>query len=353
MIALSAVLTAVNWYYVPLVISCEFALFLGVQASRGQLLYVLEAPGSKIVSSVAHVGFYLIMSFCPWVHLRVDNGNLGGGWYSFMIVYKLLSNAAIVIYATGQFAEIDGGTTEVFMEGKTVRTMFFIALVVTIAGVTLFLTYVQQSHRWTFYASRMTGPELFQWYFDATQLINDAETKEQQRVWVWLFAHPSYLDQDKVKEWLLGLKSDGEILGGVDKKLPKGCGPFTGHSLDTFFTKSLERYAYYNDTEGFLLVEAHLNKLKEEVDSRALVVTAKGATVRSSIKEEDKEEDMGEDKEEDKEEMENGMKATDEEEILRLKALLGSKEKEIQERNEMIQERDEKIARLEDRIAGE
>ena len=109
------------------------------------------------------------------------------------------------------------------------------------------------------------------------------------------------------------------------------------------------------------------------------------------------------DKEEEKVEVGNGMKATDEEEILRLKALLESKEnemeekkreaaeemeakkreiaeereenrvkfmakeKEIQERNEMIQERnemlqkrdemiqerDEKIARLEDRIAGE
>jgi hypothetical protein len=374
MIALSAVLTAFNWYYVPLVMGCEFALFVGVQASREQLLYVLEAPGSKTVSSVAHVGFYLIMSFCPWVQLRVDDGNLGGGWYSSMIIYKLLSNAAIVIYATGQFAEIDRGTTEVFMEGRTARTMFFIVVVVTIAGVTLFLTCVQQSHRWTFYASRMTGPEFYQWYFDATQLMFDAETKEQQRVYFWLGVHPCYFDQDKVKEWLLGLQSDGEILSGVDKKLPKGCSQFTGHSLDSFFTKSLESYAYYNDTEGFPLVEAHLNKLKEEVDSRPLVVTVKGATVRSSIKEEDKKED----KEEDKEEEGKGMKANDEEEILRLKALLSSKEKEIsekkrevaeereenrvkfmakekeiqerdellQERNEMIQERDEKIARL-------
>jgi len=64
-----------------------------------------------------------------------------------MIVYKLLSNAAIVMYATGQFAEIDVGTREVFMEGRTARTMYFIALVVPVAGGTLFLTYVQQSHR--------------------------------------------------------------------------------------------------------------------------------------------------------------------------------------------------------------
>ena len=58
-----------------------------------------------------------------------------------------------------------------------------------------------------------------------------------------MFAHPSYLSQDKVKEWLLGLKSDGEILGGGDKKIPKGCNEFSGHSLDSFFTKSLQRYA--------------------------------------------------------------------------------------------------------------
>jgi hypothetical protein len=46
-----------------------------------------------------------------------------------------------------------------------------------------------------------------------------------------------------VKEWLHGLKSDGEILGGGDKKIPQGCREFSGHSLDSFFTKSLQRYA--------------------------------------------------------------------------------------------------------------
>ena len=86
-----------------------------------------------------------------------------------------------------------------------------------------------------------------------------------------------------MKEWLLGLESDGEMLGRGDKKIPKGCREFSGHSLDSFFTKSLQRYAYYNDTEGFPLVKAHLDKLKTEVDERQQVQTLTSFSSLSSI----------------------------------------------------------------------
>lgn len=96
-----------------------------------------------------------------------------------------------------------------------------------------------------------------------SQLIFDAETQDQQRVRVWLLAHPTQFDQEKVREWLLGLSSRDDILGRGDKKLPKCCGQFSGHSLDSFFTKSLERYASYNDAKGFAQVKFHLDKLKK------------------------------------------------------------------------------------------
>jgi hypothetical protein len=124
------------------------------------------------------------------------------------------------------------------------------------------------------------------------------------------------------KEWLLGLKSDGEILGGGDKKIPKGCDKVSGHSLDSFFTKSLQRYAYYNDTEGFPIVKAHLDKLKEEVASRPLVDTIKEAAVsRRSIKAND----------DDNEEEQLADKNTHAEEdlTLKIKAALESKESQI------------------------
>ena len=66
--------------------------------------------------------------------------------------------------------------------------------------------------------------------FEASQLIGDADTKDQQRGFACLFVPPNYLNKDAVKEWLLGLKSDGEILGRSDMKLPKGCGDFSGHT---------------------------------------------------------------------------------------------------------------------------
>ena len=70
------------------------------------------------------------------------------------------------------------------------------------------------------------------------------------------------------------------MLGRGDKKIPKGCREFSGHSLDT---KSLQRYAYYNDTEGFPLVKAHLDKLKTEVDERQQVQTLTSFSSLSSI----------------------------------------------------------------------
>ena len=272
MMALSAALTAFNWYYVPLVMVCEFALFLGVQARRGQLINVLEHPGGTTISFLFNVGFYLIMWMCPWVQLRIDDGNLGGRFYSTTIVYKLLSSAAIVMFATSKFASTDDGATKVLIEAATVRTMFFISLGVTITGMMIFLMFVTSSHRWTFLRSRWTGPEYMEWLFGASELHFDADTKDQQRTFIWLICHPSYLDQEKVKEWLLGLKSDGEILGGCDNKIPKGCAQFTGHSLDSFFTKSLQKIACYNGTEGFAEVKIHLDKLKAEVDERAPAV---------------------------------------------------------------------------------
>ena len=326
MIALSAALTVFNWRYIPLVMVCEFVLHLGINASRGQLINPLETPGGKTLSSIIHTSFYLMMCISPWVNIRNET-NIGGLWYSAIIVYRLLSCAAIVMYATSQFASIDDAR-EVAMSAETLRKMFVIALGVTIGGATLFLTFITSSYRWTFYSSKWTGPEFAKWGFDASQLTYGADTKDQQRVLYILFNHPFYLDKNKVKEWLLGLKSDSDLLGGGDKKLPKGCGQFTGHSLDSFFTKSLQRYAYYKDTEGFAQVNAHLDKLKEEVASRPLVDAIKAAVSRSPS-------DSRED---------NENEANDAPEIFRLRSALDEKERELQIAREMLVAREETMA---------
>ncbi|GMI05781.1 hypothetical protein TrRE_jg10106 [Triparma retinervis] len=93
----------------------------------------------------------------------------------------------------------------------------------------------------------------------------------QLRARIFLFCHKSYLDKERVKEWLLSLESSGSLLGGLDKKLPKGCGEFTGHSLDSFFSKSLDRYARLNGsllTEEYVRVKEHLEGLRKDVAGR-------------------------------------------------------------------------------------
>jgi len=137
-------------------------------------------------------------------------------------VFKLLSYTGVLMYAAGNFTDQEDGDTDVMMKAETVRFIFFAALGVTVTGATLGLASVTKTRRWTFYVSRQTGPAYFKWLFKADTLVGEANTKDQQRGYVWLFANPRYLVKDTVKDWLLGLKSDGDILGRGDKKLPKG-----------------------------------------------------------------------------------------------------------------------------------
>ncbi|GMH46950.1 hypothetical protein TrRE_jg3682 [Triparma retinervis] len=102
----------------------------------------------------------------------------------------------------------------------------------------------------------------------------------------------------------------------------------------------MQRYAYYNDTEGFSLVKAHLDKLKKEIDEREEV------SVRSfpSGGSEREEAEDGEPQTVQtgvtprKEEI---LRIKAEEEIFRLKASLDEKEREVQSGKEAM-------ARLED-----
>ena len=102
------------------------------------------------------------------------------------------------------------------------------------------------SHRWAFYTSRQTGPEYIEWWFDADQLVFDAQTKDQQRVIAWLCFHPSYNNKDMVQASQLSLKATDEMF--ATEKLPKGYREFAGHTFDSLFSKSLERFAFYNDS---------------------------------------------------------------------------------------------------------
>ena len=94
--------------------------------------------------------------------------------FSCMIVYKFLLNSAVFVLASGQFF----AASDVEMAAGDARMVYWVALGVGLSGVVLTLLCVRGSHRWAFYTSRQTGPEHIEWWFDADQLLFDAQTKD-------------------------------------------------------------------------------------------------------------------------------------------------------------------------------
>jgi hypothetical protein len=139
-----------------------------------------------------------------------------------------------------------------------------------------------------FYESRQTGPEFVQWLFDADQLVNIADTQDEQRAHTWLTIHPAYMNKEKVKYWLLGLKLTDELFMDKDNKLPNGCGSKSRYSFGGFFDESLERYAFFGDEEGLAEIEAHLSKLEAEIDAREVKKDDKKEEMQSWHPEEEK-----------------------------------------------------------------
>jgi len=103
----------------------------------------------------------------------------------------------------------------------------------------------------------------------------------------------------------MGLMCDGEILGRGDKKLPKGCGGVSGHSLESFFTKTLQRFAYYGDAESTAEVHAHLESLQSEVAARPM---SNKSSRKSMMAEKDPEEDKDTDEDDDEDGQSNVQK---------------------------------------------
>ena len=62
------------------------------------------------------------------------------------------------------------------------------------------------------------------------------------------------------------MKATDELFAA--EKLPKGCGGFSGHSFDSLFSKSLERFAFYNDSANLAKIKTHFDSLKATLDAR-------------------------------------------------------------------------------------
>ena len=91
----------------------------------------------------------------------------------------------------------------------------------------------------------------------------------------WFF--PTYLDKDAVKAWLLSLNTNTPLLMQSDKKLPKGCLQFSGHSLASFFENCIQRakFMWADSSQTCKEVVDHLEALARQIERRGPAKTPK------------------------------------------------------------------------------
>jgi hypothetical protein len=273
----------------------ELSLFVFIAWRRGQL-YMVTTPsqkGGKTISSIYHVFCFLLMCFAPWTTLRIDT-LLGGRVFCGFIVYKLVSYSAMFLVLSGKFGEDELAEAGLEISAEGGWLMFIVPLVVTVFSAVAFMWACRDSHRWTFYESRHTGPEYFSRAFvdesleegqdreelgiksNASLLVADCHSLDHLRCWYAVEFHPSFLDKDGVKRWLLNLRSDNVLFAREDRKLPYGCADVTGFSLEGFFDKVLENYSWHGDDEGVERIKKHLTAVKLLVFQ---MVFLKGGTI--------------------------------------------------------------------------
>jgi hypothetical protein len=238
----------------------EFALFLAIKWHRKQLYVCVSPPkGGKALSLAFHVITYCLMDFVPFLNLRApwDVGGIAfGGW----IVFRIIGNSLVFFAAAQKFDAVQ----DVGIAAADARLIYFCAIGVLVLGSAIFMFMLRASHRWTLYSGSETGPEHSQWEFAAKTLVNAFETETAQRCWCFMFYHPSYLNKDEVRSWLLGLDVSAEIFQ-YKEVLPDGIDEFSGTSLDAFFARCLTGYAWYGDDNGLREIEAKVDELKAAI----------------------------------------------------------------------------------------
>jgi hypothetical protein len=149
--AIAAAMVVSATPFIPAVMTGEFALLTAFMASRGQKYMVIApAKGSAVFSSLTYPGFYLIMCIAPVATLRFPE-LYGGGLFSFLIGYRLVTYAGVVAAATSAFA--GSGVT---MAAGTARQIFGGGAAAIVAGAALAVCMTPSSHRKTWYSSKRT-----------------------------------------------------------------------------------------------------------------------------------------------------------------------------------------------------
>jgi hypothetical protein len=268
-LTISSAASVASWSIIPAVGAGEFAAFVMLMRSRGMKYFAVAKPNEGLgPSTFFWFASYLLMTVAPWAGLRYSFVCLGGRLYALLIAYRLVSFAVVAYFTTGYFDELD----EVKMGTAAARLLFGAGAAALLVGAAVVLYTTPKSHRWTWYSYRefRTGPEEMQLAFLAEQLLFAAETKDEQRAYQWVAAHPSYYRKEPVTDWLLSLDADTILFARSDKKLPRGTNGIAGNSLKWFFDESIARIRYFYKPEdpALQLVVAHLTALAAQIEER-------------------------------------------------------------------------------------
>ena len=85
--------------------------------------------------------------------------------------------------------------------------------------------------------------------------------------------HPYYFTESKAKlqEWLLGLRSSGDLFSGA--VVPNGVEGFKGQQWSTVFSRVKSHFSYFKDDGANRLITTHLDNLLGEIKSRPTITT--------------------------------------------------------------------------------
>jgi hypothetical protein len=147
------------------------------------------------------------------------------------------------------------------------QQMYGAALGSTVLGIVTILATVEKSHRWTLYRTRQTPREVLADYFHAVpHPVGARQTRDGQAICSIAWLHPSYLEKEAVKTFLLGL-SAAHPLFADDEVLPTEAGGAANWTYDTWYKKTLTYVEFYGPAMK-AEIERHFESMRAGIAAR-------------------------------------------------------------------------------------
>jgi hypothetical protein len=167
------------------------------------------------------------------------------------------------------FAVLMSGWEEngVRASSSMMQEMYGAALGCAVLGIVAILGTVEKSYRWTLYSTRQTPQEFTSDYFNAVpNPIFAFRTRDGQALHFLHSFHTSYLNEEAVKTFLLGLSATHPLFAD-DEALPTEAGLAANWTYETFYKKTLTRIKYYGPAMT-AEIEQHFETMRAGIAAR-------------------------------------------------------------------------------------